>query len=99
MRWENPIQGLAIMGTVLGGIGGYIMRPSVFLAGGQLPFHVVITRGATLHPVSKLLYYNAAVTANNYLIFGALIGLVVGGAVGIAIAHVLDRIEEQEVEG
>jgi hypothetical protein len=45
---------LGIVGFVAGGVLGFLYRPSAFLIG-QLPFDVVITRGANLKGMDQVL--------------------------------------------
>ena len=44
---EGRIVGRLILGVFIGGLVGFLLRPSANLVG-QLPFGVVITRGAAL---------------------------------------------------
>ena len=59
-------------GLAVGGIIGFMMRPSVMLIG-QLPFETVITRGSALSGFDRLLL-PAAQQSFNVLVAGALIG-------------------------
>jgi len=71
---------LGIIGFIAGGILGFLYRPSAFIIG-QLPFDVVITRGATLKGVDQVLIPMAQSSFNNMVaiaIVGALIGIVAG---------------------
>jgi hypothetical protein len=70
-----------ILGVLVGGLVGYLLRPSVFLVG-QLPFGTVITRGAYLQGFGQLLI-GTAQASFNYLFVGAVIGGVVGCYVGL----------------
>jgi uncharacterized membrane protein YfcA len=65
-----------LVGAFVGGLAGFLLRPSVPLIG-QLPFETVITRGANLSGLDLLLK-GAAETSCNYMLVGALIG----GAIG-----------------
>jgi hypothetical protein len=67
---------LPAIGLVIGGIVGFLLRPSVPFMG-QLPFSTVITRGANLHGLDQLLVGYAR-TSFNYLIAGMLLGSVIG---------------------
>lgn len=71
---------LAVAGFFVGGFIGFLMRPSAFLVG-QLPFAVVITRGASLTGLDQLLRPTAETSFNQMTaaaVVGALAGLVVG---------------------
>ena len=71
---------LGIVGFVAGGVLGFLYRPSAFLIG-QLPFDVVITRGANLKGMDQLLISLAQTSFNNMAAAaaaGAVIGIVVG---------------------
>lgn len=71
---------LAVVGLLLGAAVGYFYRPPAFLVG-QLPFHVVITRGTTLKGLDQV-YIPVAESSFNYLLAGAVLGAVVGYLVG-----------------
>ena len=71
---------LGIVGFIAGAILGFIYRPSAFIIG-QLPFDVVITRGANLKGVDQVLISIAQSSFNNMAataVAGAVIGIVVG---------------------
>ena len=71
---------LGIVGFVAGGFLGFLYRPSAFLIG-QLPFDVVITRGANLKGVDQVMISMAQSSFNNMAavaVAGAVIGIVVG---------------------
>jgi hypothetical protein len=71
---------LGIVGFIAGGVLGFLYRPSAFLIG-QLPFDVVITRGANLKGVDQVLISLAQSSFNNMLtvaVVGAVIGIVAG---------------------
>lgn len=59
-------------GGVVGGIVGFLLRPSVPLVG-QLPLEAVLTRGGSLNGLDVLLK-GAAETSFNYMVAGVLIG-------------------------
>lgn len=63
-------------GFIVGGFIGFLLRPTVALVG-QLPFTVVITRGATLQGFDQLLV-PAAQTSFNYMLVGGIAGVVAG---------------------
>jgi hypothetical protein len=67
---------LALAGLLIGGVVGFLLRPSVPLLG-QLPFTTVITRGANLRGLDQLLLGYAR-SSFNYLVAGMLLGAVVG---------------------
>ena len=60
----------------VGGLVGFLLRPSVPLMG-QLPFITVITRGANLRGLDQLLTGYAR-TSFNYLVAGIIVGAVIG---------------------
>ena len=68
--------GLVVVAIFIGAVIGFLLRPSLPLIG-QLPFDVVLTRGANLQGVD-LLAKSTAETSFNYIVVGALIGLVAG---------------------
>lgn len=68
--------GLGIVGLVLGGVIGFLLRPSAMLVG-QLPFETVISRGENLQGLDKLLVPTAQ-TSFNMMVVGAIVGAVVG---------------------
>lgn len=68
--------GLGIVGLFLGGVIGFLLRPSAMLIG-QLPFETVISRGENLQGLDKLLVATAQ-TSFNMMAVGAIIGAVVG---------------------
>jgi len=76
---------LAIVGLSVGGVVGFLLRPSVPFMG-QLPFTTVITRGANLRGLDQLLTGYAR-TSFNYLVAG----MVLGAAVGLIAASVIAR--------
>jgi small basic protein len=67
---------LAIVGLLIGGVVGFLLRPSVPLMG-QLPFSTVITRGTNLRGLDQLLLGYAR-SSFNYLVAGIVLGAVVG---------------------
>jgi hypothetical protein len=74
---------LTIAGLLIGGLVGFLLRPSVPLIG-QLPFSTVITRGANLRGLDQLLLGYAR-TSFNYLLAGLVLGAVVGLIAAFAI--------------
>jgi uncharacterized membrane protein (UPF0136 family) len=74
---------LAITGLLIGGLIGFLLRPSVPLMG-QLPFTTVITRGANLRGLDQLLLGYAR-SSFNYLVAGVVLGAIVGLIASIAI--------------
>ena len=73
--------GLSIIGFFVGGCIGFLLRPSAFLVG-QLPLETVITRGANLSGLDRLLI-STAETSFNYMMVGALIGAAAGFVIGL----------------
>jgi hypothetical protein len=71
-EWVKTRVGSVVVGCVLGGLFGYLLRPSYPLIG-QLPFGIVISRGATLRGFDQALV-PLAQTSFNYLLFGAVVG-------------------------
>lgn len=67
----------AILGFFLGGLVGFLLRPSLPLIG-QLPFQTVITRGSNLTGIDMLLK-STAEQSFNYLLIGAIVGAVILG--------------------
>jgi len=66
----------SVAGAILGGLIGYLYRPSTFLVG-QLPFMHVITRGKTLKGFDQMLV-PVAEESFNYLLAGVIIGAILG---------------------
>lgn len=62
--------------AAIGGVLGFLLRPSVPLIG-PLPFETVITRGANLTGLDSLLR-GAAETSFNYMLVGVVVGALVG---------------------
>src|SRR5579871_6691517 len=77
--------GFALVGLVVGGIVGFLLRPSVPLLG-QLPFETVITRGANLNGLNQLLIPTAQ-KSFNILLAGAILGAILGWIGGLAAAR------------
>ena len=63
---------LVVLGLVVGGLFGFLMRPSYPLIG-QLPFAAVITRGAELRSWDRALV-PLAQESFNYVLLGSLLG-------------------------
>ncbi len=72
---------LSIAGFFVGGCMGFLLRPSAFLVG-QLPFATVIARGSNLSGLDRLLI-STAETSFNYMMVGALLGVVAGFVIGL----------------
>jgi hypothetical protein len=68
------------IGFFLGGFLGYLIRPANFLVG-QLDFAIVISRGANLKGLDQMLIPLAQMSFN-YLMIGAIIGMLLGTLVG-----------------
>lgn len=69
-----------LVGFLLGGLIGFLLRPAAPLVG-QLDFGTVITRGSNLKGLDHLLV-STAETSFNYLLAGAILGALIGIAVG-----------------
>jgi hypothetical protein len=78
LEWtEGEILFMALLlGAGIGGLVGFLLRPSVPLIG-QLPFETVVTRGSDLTGLDLLLR-GAAETSFNYMLVGAIVGAVLG---------------------
>jgi hypothetical protein len=76
---------LGIAGFIAGGFIGFLYRPSTFIIG-QLPFDVVITRGANLKGIDQVLIPLAQTSFNNMMAIAA-----IGAAIGIIIGLLLTR--------
>lgn len=76
-----PIISLGILGFILGGFIGFLMRPTVPGINAQLSFETVITRGANLQGLDQALI-PLAQTSFNYTLAFAVIGIIVGVVIG-----------------
>jgi hypothetical protein len=74
---------LLLAGVAVGGLVGFLLRPTVPLMG-QLPFITVITRGANLRGLDQLLTGHAR-TSFNYLVAGIIVGAVIGMILGFVL--------------
>jgi hypothetical protein len=74
---------LLLAGLAVGGLVGFLLRPSVPLMG-QLPFITVISRGANLRGLDQLLTGYAR-TSFNYLVAGIIVGAVIGMILGFVL--------------
>jgi hypothetical protein len=74
---------LLLAGVAVGGLVGFLFRPSVPLMG-QLPFITVITRGGNLRGLDQLLTGYAR-TSFNYLVAGIIVGAVIGMILGFVL--------------
>jgi hypothetical protein len=74
---------LAIVGLLIGGVVGFLLRPSVPLMG-QLPLTTVITRGANLRGLDQLLLGYAR-SSFNYMVAGVVLGALVGLIANLAL--------------
>jgi F0F1-type ATP synthase assembly protein I len=72
-----------LAGVVVGGLVGFLLRPTVPLMG-QLSFITVITRGANLRGLDQLLTAYAR-TSFNYLVAGIIVGAVIGMILGFVL--------------
>jgi hypothetical protein len=66
----------AIVGGLIGGTVGFLLRPSIPLLG-QLPLTTVLTRGSNLTGLDLILK-GTAEQSFNYLLIGLLLGAVAG---------------------
>ena len=74
---------LAIVGLLIGGVVGFLLRPSVPLMG-QLPFTTVITRGTNLRGLDQLLLGYAR-SSFNYVVAGVVLGALIGLIAALAL--------------
>jgi hypothetical protein len=77
--------GVGGLGLLVGGLIGFLSRPSGVLSG-KLPFFHVLTRGATYEGVDQLLI-NLARESFNVMLIGA----VIGAASAIILAYFLRK--------
>lgn len=75
--------GFGFVGLLVGGLLGFLIRPSV-PGVGQLPFRAVITRGGNLEGLDQVLIPYAQ---NSFNVTMA--GAIIGAAVGAIIAHLI----------
>lgn len=66
----------AVLGILVGGYIGFLLRPSLLLVG-QLPFEKVILAGINLKGVDQL-FVKTAQTSFLYMALGAVGGLIIG---------------------
>jgi hypothetical protein len=74
---------LAVAGFFVGGFIGFSMRPSALIVG-QLPFGVVVTRGASLTGLDQLLRPTAE-TSFNQMVTAAVVGAFAGVVIGLVL--------------
>ncbi len=72
---------LGAAGFLVGAVVGYLYRPPAFLIG-QLPFHVVISRGTSLKGFDQM-YIPVAERSFDYLLGGGLVGAIAGIAAAL----------------
>lgn len=72
--------GPILIGGIIGGIVGFVMRPEVFLVG-QLPLSIVLTAGTTLQGMDRMLA-SAAQKSFMFLLAGVAIGALLGAVIG-----------------
>lgn len=77
--------GIGGLGLLVGGLIGFLSRPTGALVG-KLPFFHVLTRGATYEGVDQVLI-NLAQESFNIMLIGA----VIGAAVGIILGYFLRK--------
>jgi hypothetical protein len=81
---NGPIIGLAIGGLVVGGVLGFLFRPSAFLVG-QLSFNHVISRGTSLTGMDQILI-PLAQKSFNIMFAVAIVGAIAGALIGLYIS-------------
>ena len=81
IRIDSKVWILGIVGFLAGASIGYFYRPPAFLVG-QLPFHIVITRGTNLKGLDQLLI-PVARTSFDYFLIGGILGAVLGVVAGM----------------
>jgi hypothetical protein len=88
---KTSVLWLVIAGAAVGGLLGFLLRPSVPLIG-QLPFQHVITRGAILEGLDEILIPTARQSFNRLMggIIIGIVGVLAGARLSPAIA---DRVE------
>ncbi len=67
----------AVLGAVIGGILGFLARPSIPIIG-RLPLDAVLTRAATYHGLASGYIHQVADRSLGILVLGAAVGGVVG---------------------
>jgi len=77
---RNSIILYLFAGALIGGLLGFLLRPSVPLIG-QLDFNTVISRGSNLRGVNQILVSTAR-DSFNILVGGIIIGAIIGGVIG-----------------
>ena len=82
---KSPLWILTVIGFVIGGLAGFLFRPSAFLIG-QLPFDVVVTRGVFLQGIDRVMVGLAESSFNQMLVMAC-----IGAAVGLALGYVIAR--------
>lgn len=87
---RQPMVGGAL-GFLVGGIIGFLMRPSAILVG-QLPFGHVITRGSFLQGLDALLVTTAE-RSFNVMFAGAILGALIGLGIGVLL------VKQQQSQG
>lgn len=76
---KPPLALMIALGLFIGGLLGFLMRPSAVLVG-QLPFEMVITRGSALAGMNQLLIPTAQ-ESFNVMLLGAILGAAAGAGV------------------
>jgi hypothetical protein len=77
---NGPMIGIGVAGFLIGGLIAFLARPSAFLIG-QLPFGIVISRGADLKGMDQMLV-PLAQQSFNIMLIGAIVGAVAGMIIG-----------------
>jgi hypothetical protein len=84
-RSQISVFGTSILGLLLGGFVGFLLRPSSALVG-KVSFINTLTRGATLEGVDQILI-NLAHKSFDIMLAGAIIGAVVG----VVLAYIIKK--------
>jgi len=83
-KLNKTMAGIGLIGFLIGSYLGFLVRPTAFLVG-QLPFEMVITRGANLQGFDQILLPLAQQSFSIMLtggVIGAIVGIVTGYYIG-----------------
>lgn len=81
---NRPVIGLGIGGFIVGGVLGFLFRPSAILVG-QLSFGNVISRGANLTGMDQMLI-PIAQKSFNIMCALAIVGAIMGALIGFYVS-------------
>ena len=84
---NGPMIGIGVSGFLIGGLIAFLARPSEFIIG-QLPFGIVVSRGADLKGMDQLLVPLAQESFNVMLI-----GAIIGGIAGMVIGYFVGKMK------